>query len=123
MFGFAICLIVVCVAAGIGVNTGYLRWGTMEEWNRPGSVEEPSVRQYRLDEQLNVLVFNATSTEPIRSPRGGGFAVDQVFHWTVNELKRVLDDCSIDARDFWTNRRVDKEPKCSITAHVQKLPP
>ena len=105
-FGFAICLIVVCVAAGIGVNTGYLRWGKVEEPDRPRSVEEPSVLQYRPNEQLNILVFNATSTEPIRSSPEGGFAVDQVFYWTVNELKRVLDDCSIDARDFWTNRRV-----------------
>lgn len=67
--------------------------------------DQPRVAQDREEEQLNIIVFNGTRTEPLRNARGG-FTYDPEFHWTVNELKRVLDHCSIDARDYWINRRV-----------------
>ncbi|MCY3842727.1 MAG: hypothetical protein OXH69_04215 [Acidobacteria bacterium] len=49
-------------------------------------------------EQLNVLIFNAIRDTPVR-PR-----IDSEFYWTVNQLKRVLNDCSLDAREYWIGR-------------------
>ena len=48
---------------------------------------------------MNIIVFNAVRTNSLY-PR-----IDTEFYWTVNQLKRVLNDCSIDAREYWQNRR------------------
>ena len=86
--------LVALFAAGVllwfATEAGSLRWGERED---------------RAGEQLSVLVFNATRTQPVQS-RYGGPAIDEDFYWTVNEMKRVLNDCSIDAREYWHGRRV-----------------
>ena len=46
-------------------------------------------------EQLNIIVFDATSP-----------GTPWLFDQAVNQLKRVLGDCSIDARVYWENKFV-----------------
>ena len=106
VFVFSLCLLlgfagsVVLEEAGIG----YWSWGAENEQMGEFPQDTEQVQEHTVNEQLNMIVFNAISTDPARHA-SGTFAVDYGFYWTVNELKRILNDCSIDAREFWTNRR------------------
>ena len=65
--------------------------------------QQPSVLAPREPEQLSILIFNAIRDEPVRT-RYGSPAIDSDFYWAVNQLKRVLNDCSIDTREYWEGR-------------------
>lgn len=58
-----------------------------------GRLEEALANRGRQNEQLNIIVFDATSLATYAS-----------FGNAVNQFKRVLGDCSIDDRWFWENR-------------------
>lgn len=104
-------LVVVCFALLLATQAGLLHWGRETQPAAADTVQravgtgrqppsEPSTAgTHRDDEQLNIIVFNAIRTDSLY-PR-----IDAEFYWTVNQLKRVLNDCSIDAREYWENRR------------------
>lgn len=104
-------LAVVCLVLLLGTQAGLLHWGPETHPAAGDTVERavgtdrqslsgPNVAEtHRADEQLNIIVFNATRTDSL-FPR-----IDAEFYWTVNQLKRVLNDCSIDAREYWESRR------------------
>ncbi len=112
----AIVVAIFYVAADFGF--GRWQWGANEVVEEPMAAsenEDPERQQGqsfngRPAEQLNIIVFNAIRTTPaervvrtdpvIRVPD-----IDRQFYWTVNQLKRIFDDCSVDAREYWTGRR------------------
>ena len=109
--GASVALVGVWLLLQLATEAGVLHWGreTQQEAADPvqpavGTDRQPlseanSAQIHRADEQLNILVFNAIRTNSLY-PR-----IDPEFYWTVNQLKRVLNDCSIDAREYWENRR------------------
>ena len=109
--GGLVCLLLVYVLmrTATEAGVGHWTWGSEHgDGNRDREEEQSrdnSTQVYRGDEQLSMLVFNAISTEPVRSVYGAP-AIDHRFYWAVNQIKRVLNDCSIDAREYWTNRRI-----------------
>ena len=109
--GGLVCLLLVYILTRTAteVGVGHWTWGPKDVEGNGDRKEEQSqdygTQAYRGDEQLSMLVFNAISTEPARSVYGAP-AIDHRFYWAVNQIKRVLNDCSIDAREYWTNRRI-----------------
>ena len=100
-------ILLLAGALWLATGAGYVRWGREEVGqNEVPAPPQMHARQGRSDEQLNILVFNATSTRPVGIVFGRGYNLDPTFLSTVNQLKRILDDCSIDAREYWSNRRV-----------------
>lgn len=109
--GVAGTLVVVWLLLQLATEAGVLRWGLATQPAATDTVQpavgagrqppsEPNTAgTHRADEQLNIIVFNAIRTNSL-FPR-----IDTEFYWTINQLKRVLDDCSIDAREYWENRR------------------
>ena len=109
--GASAALVVVCLVLLLATEAGVLHWGPETQPAAADTVQravgtdrqplsEPNgAGTHRADEQLNILVFNAIRTNSLY-PR-----IDLEFYWTVNQLKRVLNDCSIDAREYWENRR------------------
>ena len=109
--GASVTLVFVCLALLLVTQAGLLHWGLETQPVAVGSMERavgtdrqplsgPNVAEtHRDDEQLNIIVFNAIRTDSLFP------LIDTDFYWTVNQLKRVLNDCSIDAREYWENRR------------------
>ena len=108
--GASAALVVVILVLLLASQAGVLHWGPETQPAAADTVQravgtdrrlsEPNgAGTHRADEQLNIIVFNAVRTNSL-FPR-----IDTEFYWTVNELKRVLNDCSIDAREYWENRR------------------